>query len=95
MQRASTMTSKFPRALPTSSFAGGLAMAGTHLVLCLNPFSWGETAFGVHLARELNAAGQKVVLLGNRLAAPLFRSLPFPCELVPILPWALLLDGLR
>lgn len=57
-------------------------MAKTHIILCVSPCSWGETAFGVHLARELHALGERVVLFGNQIAATLFRSLPFTCELV-------------
>lgn len=57
-------------------------MKKTHVVLCLTGAAWGETAFGIHLARELHADGQRVVFFGNRVAAPLLRSLPFTCEVV-------------
>ncbi len=56
-------------------------MTKTHVILCLTRFAWGETAFGVHLAKDLHAQGQGVVFFVHPIAASLFQSLPFTYEL--------------
>lgn len=52
----------------------------THLFLALSRSGWGETAFGIHLAKELHRRGDRCVFFANPSAAPLFTHLPFVYE---------------
>jgi hypothetical protein len=52
----------------------------THLFLALSRSGWGETAFGIHLAKELHRLGDRCVFFANPSAAPLFAGLPFVYE---------------
>ena len=52
----------------------------THLFLALSRLGWGETAFGIHLAKELHRRGDKCVFFANSSVGRLFADLPFVYE---------------
>ena len=54
--------------------------ARTHLFLALSRSGWGETAFGIQLAKEIHRRGDRCVFFANPSAAPLFSQLPFVYE---------------
>jgi len=53
------------------------------LLLALTPKGWGETAFGIHLARGLREGGHDVAFLTRESASPLFIEESFTHDVIP------------
>jgi hypothetical protein len=54
----------------------------THLFLALGRLGWGEAALGIHIAEELYQKGERCIFVVYEYTAPLFKTAPFPYELI-------------